>query len=377
MIHAAALLDLLGRHGVAFYAGVPDSLLKDLCACITDSVPAERHVIAANEGGAVALAAGHHLATGRVGLVYMQNSGLGNALNPLISLADSQVYGVPMLLLVGWRGEPGLKDEPQHVKQGAITLPLFDAMGTPYRVLPDDLQQAAAVVDEVMVGIRASRAPAALVVRKGTFHPWTLRNKARNPHQLRREDAIIAIASGLDERDVVVATTGKASRELFDYRARQGLGHQRDFLTVGAMGHASQIALAIAMARPQRRVICLDGDGAAIMHLGGLAIAGTREVPNFRHVILNNGAHESVGGQPTAALDIDLGAIARACGYGSATRASSAAELKGSLDGFLARPGPSLLEVMLQASARSDLGRPTTTPAVNKQHFMAFVGEGT
>ncbi len=373
MIDAHAFVAHLQRHDMCFFAGVPDSLLKPFCAWVADHVPEDQHIIAANEGGAVALAAGHHLATGGVGVVYMQNSGQGNAVNPLLSLADSAVYGIPMLLVLGWRGEPGRKDEPQHVKQGRVTLPLLDAMEIPYRVLPDDETQMAATVDEVVAGIRSSSAPAALVVRKGTFKASSGDSPAPLPERPAREEAIAAIARSLDDRDVVVATTGKASRELFEIRAAAGQGHQRDFLTVGSMGHASQIALAIALARPERRVLCLDGDGAAIMHMGGLAIIGAQGPSNLKHVVLNNGVHDSVGGQPTAAQTIDLGAVAGGCGYPWVRKAPDRDALAGLLAEFLSSEGPALLEVLVRPGARSDLGRPTTTPQSNKEGFMAFL----
>ncbi len=375
MINAAEFVDHLDRRDVRFFAGVPDSLLKAFCACVADVVPDERHLIAANEGGAVALAAGHHLATGDIGLVYMQNSGQGNAVNPLLSLADRAVYGIGMLLLIGWRGEPGVKDEPQHVKQGRVTLPLLETMEIPYRVLPDETQPWTAVLDETLTWIRNYRAPAALVVRKGTFAPWTLQRRPPAKVGLSREAAIVAIASRLDDRDLVVATTGKTSRELFEYRARLGAGHQRDFLTVGSMGHASQIALAMALARPGRRVICLDGDGAALMHLGGLAIIGSTAPANLRHVILNNGAHDSVGGQPTAATSIDLTGVASACGYRYSACAGDGAHLESMLGAFLHAPGPGLLEVKVDIGARADLGRPTSSPEANKKAFMSFASE--
>lgn len=370
MLDSRVIYDALRDVGVSFFAGVPDSLLKDFCFYLTDHADDSSHVITANEGSAVALAAGYHLATGNLGLVYMQNSGQGNAVNPLVSLADPDVYGIPMLLLIGWRGEPGRHDEPQHVKQGKLTLRLLSCLGIEHGVLPGTPEEAVAAVRKAVERARHESAPYALVVRQATFARYELRNSPANAYSLSREDAIKMLVDHLPESAAVVATTGKASRELFEYRAQMGDEPGRDFLTVGSMGHASQIALGVAFAQPGRPVYCLDGDGAAIMHLGSWATIGSRGPANFKHVLLNNGAHESVGGQPTAGLDIDFTAIARACGYRGAARATNRDELDAELDRFIRTEGPFLLEIRTKLGARADLGRPTTTPAGNKEAFM-------
>lgn len=370
MLDAGRTVAALDAAGVRFFTGVPDSLLKDLCAYVTDHVPAERHVIAANEGAAVALAAGFHLASGDLGLVYLQNSGIGNAVNPLLSLADPAVYGIPLLLLIGWRGEPGRADEPQHVKQGEVTLPLLAAMGIETAVLAADDGAAAAQIAALAARARERGAPVALVARAGTFASYRLAAAAENPYPLGREQAVRAIADALPEEAVVVSTTGMASRELYEHRVARGQDPGRDFLTVGSMGHASQIALGIALARPGRRVVCLDGDGAAIMHLGALAIIGSRAPRALLHVVLNNGAHDSVGGQPTAGYTIDLPALALAAGYAGASRAEDSASLAIRLAAALTAPGPHLLEVRVHPGARADLGRPSTSPEENKRAFV-------
>jgi len=364
---------LTGR-GVEFFAGVPDSLLKHFCAYVTDNA-GDRHVIAANEGGAVALACGYHLATGGVPVVYMQNSGQGNTINPLLSLADPDVYGIPLLLIIGWRAEPGVKDEPQHVKQGKVTLDLMEAMQIPTRVLPTDPAQAEATVAELLELAVKGGAPVALVVKKGTFEAYEPRPVAdEEEYELSREGAIECIAAGLGDDDVIVSTTGKASRELYEYRQRSGGSRGQEFLTVGSMGHASQIAMGIALARPDRQVVCLDGDGAMIMHLGSIAIIGTRGGANFKHVVLNNGAHGSVGGQPTAGFLISFPAIAEACGYRKVWQARSAAEVRECVGLLRDAAGPALLEVRVRKGARADLGRPKSTPRENKAAFMRFLG---
>ncbi len=372
MIRPEFFIEKLRAEGVEFYAGVPDSLLKNVCAYITDHFDKEHNIIAANEGGAVALAAGYHLATGKVGCVYMQNSGEGNAVNPLASLTDRDVYHIPLLLIVGWRGRPGVHDEPQHVKQGKITTSLLDVMGIGYEVLSKEEEAAARQIEKAMGSIRETGEAFALVVEKDTFDSYALQNVERNEYTMSREDAIRMVAASITEDAIIVSTTGMISRELFEYRTAMGQGHERDFLTVGSMGHASQIALGIALQHPERRVYCFDGDGASIMHMGNMAIVGSRRPKNFVHVVFNNGAHDSVGGQPTVGYDIDLVEIAKAVRYERAVRVCGAEELKDALEGLLDE-GLQLIEVRVKKGNRKDLGRPTTTPIQNKEALMAFL----
>lgn len=361
------------RAGVTLFAGVPDSLLKDFCAYVTDNAPRERHVITAGEGGAIALAMGHHLATGELGMVYMQNSGLGNAVNPLTSLADPAVYGVPMLLLVGWRGRPGEHDEPQHVQMGRVTLETLAAIGVRSSQLPDAIEAATEVLTLAVADARERKAPHALVVKKGVFDAYKLQHKDTSPYAMSREHAIERLVASLPANACVVATTGMPSRELFEIREKRGEPHASDLLTVGGMGHASQIALGVALAHKDRPTVCIDGDGAVLMHMGALTTIGTLAPANYRHVVLNNGAHDSVGGQPTAAFEVDLCAIARACGYKSVRSATTAAELDAALPELFAAPAPALLEIRVKKGARKDLGRPTQTPAELGAAFSAFV----
>ena len=363
----------LQDHQISFFAGVPDSLLKDFCAFLTDAVPAQSNIITANEGNAIALVTGYHLATGKVGLVYMQNSGLGNTVNPLTSLVDPAVYSIPVLLLIGWRGEPGISDEPQHITQGAVTLAQLEALNIPYSILPKEIEPAMECLDHAIRNVKKNRGPFAIVVQKGCFSKYSPISKVDVAENLSltREDAVCQIAASLNDDDIVISTTGKTSRELFEYRARSNtLNRGQDFLTVGSMGHASQIALGIALQKPNRQVYCLDGDGALIMHMGSLAIIGNQPVKNYKHIILNNGSHDSVGGQPTVALKIDVTSIARSCGYNGAKQVESSQELTEALAWLKATTGPALLEIRVHKGARSDLGRPTLTPQQNKRAFM-------
>lgn len=354
MIEVSKFLARLEEAGVDFFTGVPDSLLKSFCAYVTDNC-GENHVIAANEGGAVGLAAGHYLATGKPALVYMQNSGQGNAVNPLCSLADPDVYAIPMVLLVGWRGEPGVKDEPQHVKQGKVTVSLFETLGIPTEILPDDDASAAEVTRKMVERAKTESRPVALIVRKGLFAEYKLQHKAADIAELKREAAIEGILRALPKDAVVVSTTGMISREVYETRERLGQGHERDFLTVGSMGHAIMIAMGIAKGQPNRPVYCLDGDGASIMQMGNMAICGQSGCANLTHIVFNNAAHDSVGGQLTVGGSINLPAIAASCGYN--------------------REGaPTFKEIKVAKGARKDLGRPKEPPQVNKGLYMATLG---
>lgn len=373
MISPVFFVNTLKSFGIDFYAGVPDSLLKSICAYISDNIDSRHNIIAANEGAAVGIVTGYHLATGKTGVVYMQNSGEGNAVNPLASLTDKEVYHIPMLLLIGWRGRPGVHDEPQHVKQGKITTGLLNVLGINYEVLSKEENIAATQIAKAATAIRQNRDVFALVVEKDTFEPYTLMKEERNKLTMSREDAIRTVAAALGPKDVIVSTTGMISRELFEYRTACGQGHERDFLTVGSMGHASQIALGIALEKPDRRIWCFDGDGATLMHMGSLAIVAAQAPVNLVHVVFNNGAHDSVGGQPTVGLKINLSGVAEAVGYKNVYSVDCKESLEKVLDDVIAADGPLLLEVKVRKGNRKDLGRPTTTPVQNKEALMKFL----
>ena len=376
MISPKFFIEKLREYGIDCFAGVPDSLLKNVCAYITDHCDAQHNIIAANEGAAVGIAAGHYLATGKPACVYMQNSGEGNIINPLASLTDPEVYNIPVLLLIGWRGRPGVHDEPQHVKQGKVTTGLLNVMGVNYEVLSKEEDKAEKQIAKAILALK-SKEVFALVIEKGTFDDYALQNVEEKDLSMSREEAIQTVAGAMGEKDVIVSTTGMISRELFEYRTAMLQGHERDFLTVGSMGHASQIALGIAMAQPERRVWCFDGDGAAIMHMGSMAIVGSKAPKNYIHVVLNNGAHDSVGGQPTVGLNIDLPAVAKAVGYKVTYSVDSKDELDKQLSTLNSQlstfGGPILLEVRVRKGNRKDLGRPTTTPIQNKEALMSFL----
>ena len=357
--------------GADFYTGVPDSQLKALCNCLmsTYGIDPNHHVIAANEGNCTALAAGYHLATGKVPVVYMQNSGEGNIINPVASLLNDKVYAIPMVFIVGWRGEPGVHDEPQHIYQGEVTIRLLEDMGIATFVIGKETTDAE--VESVMAGFRnvlAQGKDVAFVVRKGALS-YDGKVVYKNDNVMAREEIIRHIVAVSDE-DPIVSTTGKASRELFEIREANGQSHKYDFLTVGSMGHSSSIALGVALNKPERKIWCVDGDGAVLMHMGAMAVVGANAPKNLVHVVINNGAHETVGGMPTVASKMDLVAIAKACGYPKAVSVCSFDALDKELKIAKTTNELTLIEVKCSIGARDNLGRPTTTALENKKAFM-------
>ena len=365
MISTKTFFNALKEEGISNFSGVPDSLLKNICAYISDNTTADQHLITANEGSAIALAVGQYIATGHPSLVYMQNSGFGNAINPLLSLADAEVYSIPMVVMVGWRGEPGIKDEPQHVKQGAVMERLLEACDIPSIIIDSEISNIGEVLRSAVEQAISDSRPVVLLVKKGAFEPYKLKNSLPNISKESRENAIkmVVEASGTD--DIFISTTGMASRELFEIRVQKNQSHEKDFLTVGSMGHANMIALGVAQ-NTDRHVFCIDGDGASLMHLGNLTSTGQSGAKNLIHILLNNAAHDSVGGQPTCASKVDLPLIAQACGYASSNSTSNVNEIQNYIEQFKQQPGPHLLEVKVKKGSRSDLGRPSSTPYQNK-----------
>lgn len=361
--------------GADFYAGIPDSLLKPFCDYIYGKYGTDpkHHIIAANEGNCAALAAGYYLVTGKIPAVYMQNSGEGNIINPVASLLNDKVYGIPILFVIGWRGEPNVHDEPQHIYQGEVTLKLLEDMDIAYFVLDKDTSESEleAVVKNY-AELFAKGKSAAIVVRKGALSNDN-KVKYSNGFSMKREEIIQRIADVSGE-DPVISTTGKASRELFEYREKQGAGHQYDFLTVGSMGHSSSIALGIAVNTPEKKIWCVDGDGAALMHMGAMAVIGSVKPKNLVHIVINNGSHETVGGMPTVMGSVDLPGIAESCGYEKVMSAGNFEELDKTLAEAKISDKLTFIEAKCSVGAREDLGRPTVSAAENKKAFMKYLG---
>lgn len=360
--------------GSDFYTGVPDSQLKALCNYLMDTygIDSKHHIIAANEGSCTALAAGYYLATGKIPVVYMQNSGEGNIINPVASLLNDKVYAIPMIFIIGWRGEPGIHDEPQHIYQGEVTVKLLEDMDIASFIIGKDTMDDE--VEKAMSGFRKmldTGKQVAFVVRKGALTDAP-KVEYKNENNMIREEIIQHIVAASDE-DPIVSTTGKASRELFETRVANGQNHKYDFLTVGSMGHSSSIALGVALNKPEQRIWCIDGDGAVLMHMGSLAVIGANKPKNLIHVVINNRAHETVGGMPTVAGSIDLVGIAKACGYPYAVCVDTFEDMDRELEAVKDREELSLIEVKCSIGAREDLGRPTTTALENKQNFMEYL----
>ncbi len=360
--------------GADFYTGVPDSQLKALCNCLMETygIDPQHHIIAANEGNCVAIAAGYHLVTGRVPVVYMQNSGEGNIINPVASLLNDRVYAIPMIFVVGWRGEPGIHDEPQHIYQGEVTVRLLEDMDIASFVIRGDTTE-----DEVKNVMKdfstllSNGKDVAFVIGKGALC-YSGKVDYSNDHIMNREDVISHILNVTGD-DPVISTTGKASRELFELRERNGQSHKYDFLTVGSMGHSSSIALGVALNKPERKIWCIDGDGAVLMHMGAMAVIGANRPANLVHIVINNGAHETVGGMPTVAEAISLKEIALACGYENAVSVDSFSVLDEELKKAASGNELCMIEIKCSLGARKDLGRPTTTPIENKNAFMGYL----
>ncbi len=352
MIDLDLFLHTLQEHHVSFFTGVPDSYLNDFCLKLLNEVPAGRHVITANEGNAVALASGFYFADGCLPLVYMQNSGIGNALNPLVSLCDPNVYSVPMVLLIGWRGQPGTGDHPQHQTQGEITTKLLEDMHIPFRIL----DETSACEDAVWASELASinKQPVALIAPKNMLTAKEKKIPMPEGDTLSREDAI-RILLDLAPNAVFSATTGRAARELYALREDRGEDHGHDFLNVGSMGHASSVACGIALAKSDRNVICLDGDGAAIMHMGSWTTNGKLGLKNLLHVVLNNGVHESVGGQPTAGRMISFTDAARACGYDAVGPVETENSLRAAFYALKERTKPGFIDIWVKPGLRPGL----------------------
>ena len=367
MINVDELVNYFKEIDVDFFCGVPDSQLSSFCDYIEEN---EDNIIAANEGNAVGLATGYHLTTSKFPLVYLQNSGLGNIVNPVTSLTHEKVYSIPIVYVIGWRGQPGVHDEPQHKKQGAITLDLLELLDIDYIVIDKDstFEDVKNTFENRFLPKLKENSSVAIVVSKGAFKEYKI--KKSNNNTLTRENAIQTVADFLDDEDMVVSTTGKSSRELFEYREAKNQGHGNDFLTVGSMGHSSSIALGIALNNQDKKIFCFDGDGAVLMHMGSLALIGERQPENFYHIMFNNSAHESVGGLPTIMSNIHINDLINSCGYKKVFNASNIEELEEVLPEFIQSEGPVFLNIDVNIESRKDLGRPTTTPIENKTEFM-------
>ncbi len=370
MISPEFFYNELQKENINFFTGVPDSLLKSFCAYVTDNTDDKNNIIAANEGNAVGLATGYYTATGNIPLVYLQNSGEGNIINPLLSLVDKEIFSIPMLLLIGWRGEPGIHDEPQHIKQGKVTLNILESAGIKYDILSDNESSVINQIKKAYEYMKTNREPYCLVVKKNIFEEYKLKNLKADKYTLPREEAINTVMQCINENNIIISTTGMISRELYELREKNKESHNKDLLVIGGMGHTSSMALGIAL-NTDKYVYCFDGDGAVIMHMGALAVNGHYKPKNLCHIVFNNAAHDSVGGQPTVAMEVDLCKTASACNYEYTARASTISEIKEALKN--AENKFAFIEIMIKKGNRKDLGRPKHTPKDNLDAYMKFI----
>jgi len=374
MIKCEDLFEVFKKNNLTFFSGVPDSTFKDWMKFLNDQHGENlTNIITSIEREAIGWACGYHVATGKTGAVYMQNSGLGNTVNPITSLADPEVYSIPLFLMIGWRGKPEKKDEPQHKKMGRIMLPLLDVMEIPYEILPDNIQETERVIGKLREIAEQESKPVALIVKKGTLEEYAARKKQSTDYDMTREEAIKSIVDGLDDQDIIVSTTGKTSRELFEHRETRRQDHSREFLMVGSMGLASSFGASIALQKPQRHVYIFDGDGAAIMSAGTLSTIGHYQPKNLHHIVFDNHSYDSTGGQPTVSTTTNFEQIATGFGYNSARTVSTVQELEDAITQSKDLEGPEMLIVRVNKGARKDLGRPTTTPIENKEAFSNFL----
>lgn len=365
----------LQRLEIETITGIPDSILKQFCEYIGNEGKEifRNHIVPENEGAAIGVVIGEYLATGKPACVYMQNSGLGNIVNPITSLAHPEVYGIPMLLLIGWRGEPGQKDEPQHKFMGRITTGLLELLEIDYAIIDNKATQKD--LDDIFERVRESfccHKQFAIVIKKGTFDK---RESCADGNKLglKREDAIRKIVKWMLKDDLIVSTTGKISRELYEQMDSIKGNHKQAFLTVGGMGHAKMIAYGIAQRKRKQRIICLDGDGALLMHMGGMAVIGRHPADNLIHICLDNEAHESVGGMLTGAAGLDYDRIAQNSGYPCVYKVSSEQELISVLGKIRNEEHMVFIHIKVTIGSRDDLGRPKELPEENKISFMNAV----
>jgi len=372
MVLCEQFYEIMQENGINFFTGVPDSTFKDWLNFLFDEHNKKvTTVIACNECEAIATAAGHHLATGKIGCVYMQNSGEGKTVNPLTSLCDKEVYSIPMLLMIGWRGQPGERDEPQHKKMGRIMIPLLDVLEIPYRILSENLEEIKKDTSEMIKLAKRESKPAAIIIKSGVFEEYASKNKNKNDYEMSREEAMHAIMADLKGDEAIIATTGKTSRELFEYRVKRR-ELPRDFYTVGSMGCSASIANSIAINKQERKILIFDGDGAAIMQLGALATIGHYGPKNLIHIIFDNESYESTGNQSSVSSSIDFEKIALSCGYKTAFTIKAKKELS-KIKSMLDEDGPVMVVLKVNQKSRKDLGRPNKTPIENKQSFMDFL----
>jgi phosphonopyruvate decarboxylase len=367
--------EFLKEKDINFFTGVPDSLLKEFNNVILEKTDSKNHFITSNEGSSIGLATGYYLSTNKIPLIYLQNSGIGNTINPLMSLASDEVYSIPMLIIIGWRGEPGIVDEPQHISQGKCMINLIESLNIPYEIMPKNNEDMLITVNKTLNSLSINKKPHIILVRKNTFSTYKSTISIENNNEIYRKDAINLLVKYFDN-DIILSTTGKISRELMESFKDNNKSDDNLFLNVGAMGHVSMISLGVAL-QTYKRVVCIDGDGSVLMHMGNLTSVGTSNLSNIIHIVLNNGMHESVGIQPTVAFNISLSKIADSCGYKCSKSITTYHELNNILNELTSDniEGPIFIEIIInhKTNYNSELSRPEQHPRDRKEKFMKFI----
>ena len=373
MVNQQELFDALFDMGVDFFTGVPDSLLNDFCLYMTNNLPASEHVMAANEGNAIGIAAGHFMATGKLPLVYMQNSGIGNATNPLLSLTHDCVYGIPMLLVIGWRGDPSINDHAQHKKQGELTPVLMTDMDIPYEILDDDNT----VIEKFRWAANKAReisSPVALIAKKAILTQKEKKQMYPESPLMNREEAVSVVIDVFGDGAVYLGTTGRATREVHEQLKMHGVSEGHEWQNVGSMGHVSSVGLGLALARPDKKIVVFDGDAAAVMHLGAFATNCRYKAANLIHIVLNNGVNESVGGQQSAGQLIDLTGVAKSCGYRNVGHAvKTKEELQQVLKTLPGDDMPTFIDVYVRQGIRPDMPKLNIDHKAQKEALMNYL----
>ena len=351
--------------GFSPFMGIPCSVLKPLLDYIADGNCSTRNYLCSSEGDAMGLAAGFSL-SGKLPVVYMQNDGYGNAINPLSSLL--LLYKLPVLLLISWRGEPGAKDAPQHAVMGSVILSLLDTFEIPYIVLDNEERNLKDSVTRAKNHCMAESKPFAFVIRKGYFDRYNASISQSNTMLNRRLEYIRLLSAKLQPNDVLLGTTGFAGREMY-----QIVTHKGKFYMMGSMGCLASLGLAIALEQPDKRIILLDGDGAILMKMGALATVGYHRPSNLIHICFDNRSYESTGGQPTLSTTVDLRAVAKACGYTTVHNIKTTGEFEAMWNNEAKYPKPHFLHIEINPGTEEELARPSISPEEMRDCFRAFL----
>ena len=362
MIEVKSLINLLKKNNSNFYTGVPDSVLKELSFALRNK-GTKNHIIATNEGSAVSLGIGNYLSTKKVPCIYMQNSGLSNALNPLISIAHEKVYSIPLILIIGWRGSPKIKDEPQHNVKGQITESLLKLLNINYTIIRTiaDLKK----FDKQIKSAKKKNSIVACLIEQGTLEKTKQINKKKDFYKLDKELFLKTLLESLEKNTKIISSTGYNSRELMFLRNKYKIQNSRDFYMVGGMGHSSSVALGYSLST-KKKTICVDGDGSLLMHLGSIKTVGTFAKNNFKYILLNNNSHDSVGGQNTYADDINFKNLSKSLGFKKFYLIKNDRNLKKNIQKFLKDKNLCFLEVKVSNSKIKNLPRPTNLIKIKK-----------